>query len=287
MVSVLNARRVMPGVRRLSLPKLLDLKTISFVEIIVMETEIKMETKIEKEVRFLKTYAVIMTLACTVFLLTGFAIQNKKQKFEEIDVERINVVEKDGKLKMVISNKERQHPGVVDGKPIPREKEDKRPAGMLFFNERGDEVGGLVFSGDIDKGQFGSLTFDKFRGDQTIAFQHLENKEGNYFAGLSFNDENITTPERTAKFEAIKKLPDEAARQAAFKEMRNKGEFLVNRLAIGKGRNKSSFISLSDAKGKERIQISVAADGTPKINFLDEAGKVTYSLPEAVKTDKK
>ena len=158
---------------------------------------------------------------------------------------------------------------------------------MLFFNERGDEVGGLVFSGNTGEGQFGSLTFDKFRGDQTIAFQHLENKEGNYFAGLTFGDENITSAERTAKVEAIKKLPDATARQAAFKEMRDKGEFLVNRLVIGKGRNKSSFISLSDAKGKERIQISVAADGTPKINFLDETGKVVYSLPDESKVVKK
>ena len=66
-----------------------------------------------------------------------------------------------------------------------------------------------------------------------------------------------------------------------------KENFLVNRLIIGRGRNKSAFISLSDAKGKERIQILVAADGTPKINFLDEKGNVTYSLPEENKADKK
>jgi hypothetical protein len=236
-----------------------------------------METKLEKEVRFLKTYAVVATLFCAVFLLSAFVMQGKKQKFEEIDVERINIVEKDGKLKMVISNAQRQHPGSVDGKIIPRE--NGRSAGMIFFNERGDEVGGLIFSGDTGKGQYNSLTFDKFRGDQTIAFQHLENDEGNYFAGLSFNDENITTPARTAKVDAIKKLPDEAARKAAYKEMQDKGEFLVNRLSIGRGRNKSAFISLSDSKGRERIRISVTADGTPGINFLDENGKVISKLP--------
>ncbi len=235
-----------------------------------------MESKLEKQVRFLRIYIVFTTTFCGIFLLSAFALQSK-QKFEEIDVERINVVEKDGKLRMVISNSQRQHPGSVDGKMIPRD--GGRSAGMIFFNERGDEVGGLIFSGDADKDRYGSLTFDKFRGDQTIALQHMENKEGNYFAGLSFNDENSTTPDRIAKVDAIKKLPDEAARNAAFKEMRDKGEFLVNRLAIGRGRNKSSFISLSDAKGRERIQISVAADGTPKINFLDENGKVTYRLP--------
>jgi hypothetical protein len=86
--------------------------------------------------------------------------------------------------------------------------------------------------------------------------------------------------DRIAKVDAVKKLPDEAARNAAFKEMQGKGEFLVNRLSIGRGRDKSAVISLSDAKGRERIQISVTADGTPGINFLDEKGKVTYRLPE-------
>lgn len=237
-----------------------------------------METKLEKEVRFLKIYAAVTTLFCAVFFLTAFANQNERRKFEEIDVERINIVEKDGKLKMVISNAQRQHPGIVDGKIIPRK--DGRPAGLIFFNERGDESGGLIFSGDTGKGQIGSLTFDKFRGDQTIAFQHLEGSNGDYFAGLSFNDENLTTTDRLTKLEAIRRLPDAAARQAAEKEMNDKGEFLVNRLVIGRGRNKSSLISLRDAKGKERIQISVTAEGTPKINFLDGEGKVIYSLPK-------
>ena len=244
-----------------------------------------METKLEKELRCLKAYAIIATLVGAVLVLTAFTLQKGKQKFGEIDVERINVVEKDGKLKMVISNADRQHPGMVDGKIIPRE--GGRPAGMIFFNERGDEIGGLTFMGDTAKGQYSSFTFDRFRGDQTIAFQHLENSNGDYFAGLSFNDENMTTTDRIAKLDAIKRLPNEAAQKAARVEMRDKGEFLVNRLAIGKGRNKSAFISLSDAKGKERIQISVAADGTPKINFLDEKGEVIYSLPEKNKADKK
>ena len=59
-----------------------------------------MDTKLEKEVRFLKAYAVIATLVGAVSVLTAFTLQSGKQKFEEIDVERINVVEKDGKLKI-------------------------------------------------------------------------------------------------------------------------------------------------------------------------------------------
>src|SRR4030095_5935996 len=91
-----------------------------------------METKLEKEVRLLKIYATLATIFCAVFLLSGFVIQSKKQKFEEIDVERINIVEKNGKLDMVISNQERQHPGIVNGKFIERKRPS--PPGMIFFH---------------------------------------------------------------------------------------------------------------------------------------------------------
>jgi hypothetical protein len=242
------------------------------------------QEKIEKELRFLKIYAGIATLLCAIVFLTAFA-SDKKQKFTEIDVERINVVEKDGKLKMVISNKERQHPGTMDGKYW-KEREGQRPAGMIFFSERGDEIGGLIFDGDNGKGQGGSLTFDKFRGDQTIQFIHNEDKDGNYFAGLKMNDENMTLTDRLAKIKEIEKLPTRDEQMAAKQKMRENGEFLVNRMFIGRGRNKSSLIELSDAKGKTRIELSVEPNGNPKLNFLDENGKVIYSLPDDAKSKK-
>lgn len=244
-----------------------------------------METKLEKEVRFLKIYAFVATLFCAVFLLSAFTFQNKKQKFEEIDVERVNIIEKDGKLRMVISNKERQHPGMVDGKLFDRKRE---VAGMLFFNEKGDEAGGLIVSNGEGKSQYLSLTFDKFRQDQTLGFQHLESDNGAYFAGLKIWDRpDISFDEQQSKREAIKKLPDEAKRNAAYEELAESGVFGNQRLVLGRGRNKSSFIELADAKGKTRLEISVDEAGTPKINFLDENGKVVYTLPDASKVNKK
>jgi hypothetical protein len=237
-----------------------------------------MQTKIERDVRILKVWAIVATLVSAVFIVSAFAFQNKKQKFDEIEVGRINVVEKDGKLKMVISNKERQTPVIADGKTFGQE--GGRSPGMIFFNDKGDEMGGLIFDGNKGEGQYGSLTFDKFRSDQTIAFQHLESSKGDYFAGLTFNDVSTPTVEFNQKMDAIKRLSDEAARKAAMKEMTDKGEFMVTRMSMGKGRDKAAFIGLNDARGKMRIKISVAADGTPKIVFLDETGKVTYSLPD-------
>lgn len=238
-----------------------------------------METKLEKEVRFLKIYAVSTTLLFALILLSAFTLQKKNQSFDEINVERINIVEKDGKLRMVISNRERQHPGMIDGKPIPRE--NGRPPGLIFFNHRGDECGGLIFDENSGKGHFISLTFDKSRQDQTIGLQHLEGDDGEYYAGLAIWDRPHTSlMDFLQKVEVIKNMPDETAKNAAFKEMRDMGELGAERISIGKQRDKTAKISLSDARGRPRIRISVEATGNPKLEFLDETGSTIYALPE-------
>ncbi len=240
--------------------------------------------ELEKKVFRMQAFCVIMVLVGGSIFLMGFS-SDKKQKFKEIDVERINVVEKNGKLKMVIANKERQHPGAMDGKYY-KEREGQRAAGMIFFSEKGDEIGGLIFDGDTDKGQYGTLTFDKFRGDQTIQFLHGEDAEGNYFSGLKMNDQNMPLTDFISKYEEIKKLPTKEEQEAAFQEMRDKGQMAASRLMIGRNYDKSAIIKLKDAKGKSRIEISVEANGTPKLNFLDETGKVIYSLPDDAKPKK-
>ena len=239
-----------------------------------------MKTKLERDVRFLKLYATLMTLLCGVFLFSGFATQ--KQKFEEIDVERINIVEKDGKLDMVISNHARQHPGIVNGKVIKRDA--PRPPGMIFFNHLGDEMGGLIFGDNGGKGHFGSLTFDKVRNDQTIGFRYLESDNGTYQSGIEmWQQPNIPSDVMMERYEAANKLPDETARKAAIQKMIDSNELTTNRLFLGKRRDNSAMLLLSDMKGKPRIRLVVLPDGSPKLEFLDEAGVVTYSLPEVPK----
>ncbi|MDQ4120744.1 MAG: hypothetical protein M3209_04785 [Acidobacteriota bacterium] len=245
-----------------------------------------METKLEKEVRFLKIYAVIATLACAVFLLTAFAAQNKNQKFQEIDVERINIVEKDGKLRMVISNEARQHPGIVNGKII--ERKGPRPPGMIFFNQLGDEMGGLIFGENGGNGHFGSLTWDKVRNDQTMGFRYLESDNGTYQSGLEmWQQPNLPADVVNAKYEAANKIPDEAKRKAAIQALIDSNELATNRLFLGKRRDNSTMLIMNDIKGKPRIRMQVAPDGAPKLEFLDETGKVFYSLPGENKAGKK
>ncbi|HWU43689.1 MAG TPA: hypothetical protein VN132_09635, partial [Bdellovibrio sp.] len=217
------------------------------------------QNKVENELRFLKIYAALMTLVCTIAFGSIFKIL-KDKKFDEIDVERINVVEKDGKLRMVISNQGRQHPGVIDGITFDERKGD-RPAGIIFFGEKGDEIGGLVFDGNTGKGQGGSLTFDKFRGDQTIQVIHEEDKSENYFAGLKMNDQNMPMIDSINREKEISKLPTKEAKDSAYQALRDQGLLMTERLKIGRDFDKSSVIKLKDAKGKVRIELKVEANG--------------------------
>ena len=237
-----------------------------------------MQTKIEKKVFYLQVYCLIVTLLFGSFLVMGFT-QTQKQKFAEIDVERINIVEKDGKLRMVISNEARQHPGIVNGKTI--ERKGPRPPGMIFFNHLGDEMGGLIYGENGGKGHFGSLTWDKVKGDQTIGFRHLESDNGTYQMGLEmWQQPDIPGDVLKERIEVVQKMPDETARKAAFQKMIDNNELPRNRLFLGKARDNSTSLEISDIKGKPRIKMLVAANGNPKLDFLDETGKVIYSLPE-------
>ncbi len=245
-----------------------------------------MENKLEKEVRFLKIYAAVATLSCAVFLLSAFTLQDKKQKFAEIDVERINIVEKDGKLRMVISNQERQHPGIVNGKII--ERKGPRPPGMIFFNHLGDEMGGMAFGDNGGKGHFGMLAFDKVGNDQTIGFKHLESDNGTYETSLEmWQQPNVPSDVVTARWEAAKTITDKTAREAAFQALEDNNELTTQRLFLGKRRDNSTSLVISDIKGKPRIRLIVGADGEPKLEFLDVNGKVIQTLPNASSTTKK
>lgn len=95
--------------------------------------------QLEKRVRFLTIYVIAITAICGFLLITSFRQTADSRRTDELTVKRINVVAENGQLRMVISNEHRQHPGSVNGNQVePRE----RPAGMLFFNELGDECGG-------------------------------------------------------------------------------------------------------------------------------------------------
>jgi len=235
--------------------------------------------KLQRDVRLLKAYAFVVTVLLGALTFAGFSQGNQKNKFAEIDVERINIVDKDGKLKMVISNSERQHPGVIDGRTLSR----TRPAGMLFFNEKGDECGGLSFNGDQKDGKASAgalLAFDRFLQDQTVAIQYGENN-GQYSAGLRVWDRpDSSLGEVVDKLQTIQKMSEGPEKTQAMQKLREASSAgAAQRVFVGKTREKAAALMLSDAQGRPRAQLIVDAQGAARLEFLDEKGGVVHSIP--------
>jgi hypothetical protein len=236
------------------------------------------QSNLEREVRFLRFYVSVLTCCCLLVAAAAFSPRYARQKLAEIDVERINIVEKDGRLRMVISNEARQHPGIVNGKLIVRQ--GTRPPGIIFFNQLGDEMGGIVFGENGGNGHFGSLTFDKVRNDQTIGFRHLEGDNGQYQTGLEmWQQPNVPSDVLQAKYDAARRIVDEKARAAALQAMVDNNEVTTQRLFLGKQRDNALVLEMADIKGRPRIAMQVAPDGTPRLDFLSETGAIIYSLP--------
>ena len=245
-----------------------------------------MRRSLRRDIRLLQAYVVVSSL-----LLAGLAVAafggstslsasqaGPPQKIDELTVQRINVVDANGTLRLVISNKDRMHPGVMDGVVIDR----PRPtAGLIFFNDEGDEVGGLAYSGQERDGQrraSAQLAFDQFKQDQTVAISYSETN-GQRAAGLQVWDRSDTRlTELIKKLNAANALKDPAEREKAVKAARAEAPPGPRRVFVGKNQDKAATMSLADATGKPRLTLTVAADGAASIDFLDADGKPVRRL---------
>ncbi|MCZ4696132.1 hypothetical protein DWB61_15845 [Ancylomarina euxinus] len=231
-----------------------------------------MNDKTKKEIKFLKVYSGFLTV---VLLSTIFYVMNqtKDRNFKEINVERINIVESNGDLKLVISNSKRQHQGIINGKPLPKRE---RQAGLIFFNSVGDECGGLIYDGN-DKEAGLVLSVDKYRDDQVMQLRYVENTEKDARTyGMQFWDypKEDGYQKRNKAFEDLQKIEDNKEKRAAYLKMKQDGLLPEDRMFVGKKMNKDVGLFINDNKGRPRIKIYIDNDNNPKIELLNEAGNV-------------
>ncbi len=237
-------------------------------------------TRLFSSQRFLAIYSGVLTITFAVVVLAAFAESHQKQKFDEIDVRRINIVEPDGTLRMVISNKA-DFPGVIiKGKETPHP--DRATAGMLFFNDEGTENGGLIFGGSKDKqgkvSSYGHLSFDQYEQDQVFVIDAGE-ENGQRSSELRIIDQpDYPITQDLAAAERIGRLPKDQQANG-WKEYRANTPHSEPRLLLGRSDDRSVALRLKDTEGRDRIVIRVAPDGTPLLQFLDEHGKITTQLP--------
>ncbi len=232
--------------------------------------------------RLLLIYSGTLTLVLCIVLLSGFTVANKKTSFDEIDVKRINLVEPDGTVRLVIADKA-SFPGlIVKGKEYPY---DRHTAGMLFFDDEGTENGGLIFGGSKDSSgkvqSWGHLSFDQYMQDQVFVID-AEEEDGQRNQRIELTDEpDYTVIPITAFTDAlgqVAKLPVDQRRPKLRQLLANQPK-PHTRMYLGRSGDQSVALRLKDTEGRDRVVIMVAPDGSPKLQMLDEKGKVTSQLP--------
>jgi hypothetical protein len=195
-------------------------------------------------------YSALVTALMIGALLGRVTAAPQIQRIDELDVQRLNLREADGTLRLVIANRSRLPGVIVKGKEQPAA--DRPQAGMLFYNDEGSEAGGLIFSGrQTGDGRIenagGSLSFDQYGGNQIVQLIGVHDAT-DHIVGLLVSD---TDPGGN------------------------------RRVFVGNEENGTARMALMDRKGRTRISLEVAADGTPSLTFLDGEGKVVQRLSPA------
>lgn len=241
-------------------------------------------------IRLLVFSNIILLAFAGVVLLSSFGKNDDSKKFKEITVERINVVNADGTPVMVIANKQRIANPVIGGKEYPVSVSEGREymAGMVFFNEAGDEMGGLLFNSfKMPNGRIagiGHLSFDRYNDNQVMALQYNENKSG-VRSGLSIFDRpgDGTFKKYMDMVEESKLKTTSPDRQmqinTSLKEISEKNGLGTQRLFIGSA-NERAEIELKDKKGTVKGRFYVDDNGEAKLEFLNDKGEVTAAFPK-------
>ncbi|MBK8246936.1 MAG: hypothetical protein IPK85_06000 [Gemmatimonadetes bacterium] len=242
-------------------------------------------SSIERQLRWLRAWALTSSVLFAVLLLGAFG--QPRQRFTEIDVERINIVEPDGKYRMVISNRPRSIGPIYKGESFGYPG-GTRP-GIIFFNDEGTENGGLTFSGKVGAdGKYQAshhLSFDQFNQDQVLYFNYTDNN-GSRRMGFTIADRaDVDIMQMVKQRDSIVAATAEgAARNAALQQwaqQRPGGRAMfAQRVYVGRDPARNAVVNLSDPEGRTRLRLVVDSLGNPAMEFLDAQGKVLSRLPQ-------
>jgi hypothetical protein len=196
---------------------------------------------------------------------------------DEVTVKRINVVEDDGTLRLVLGNSSIMQTMHLRGRSVQHPGRSPE-AGLLFVNDEGTESGGLAIAGRRHEGvkeQVASLTFDDY--EQNEGFQLGMLQEGSIVERfLEFSD--IADWSLADLVDELEGLDDGAAR--GVQERYAARGSRASRLRLARESDGSVRLVLRDARGRDRLRFVVPADGEPVIEILDADGVPRSLMPD-------
>ncbi len=244
-----------------------------------------MDEKLRKEVRILKAYAILSSLLFAVLIFTAFR-SPKIVDFDQINAHRINIRETNGTIRLAISNTDEFPGGTIGGVEL-KYRNGHRGAGLLFYNDDGDENGGLVYETRVVNGvpeANSTIRFDHFRQQEAVGLNYEQQGDKKESGLLVWDQPNAPlTGDMARALNDIQAMKDTAAQRAAYKQFQQKydpafGHF-TQRVFVGRTRNDDAAVLLMDKKGKPRIRLAVDSTNAASLQFLNDSGKVVSRFP--------
>ncbi|HEV2181482.1 MAG TPA: hypothetical protein VGR59_14240 [Gemmatimonadaceae bacterium] len=244
-----------------------------------------MDEKLRKEVRILKAYAILSSLLFAVLIFAAFR-SPKVVDFDQINAHRINIRETNGTIRLAISNTDEFPGGTIGGVEL-KYRNGHRGAGLLFYNDDGDENGGLVYETHVVNGvpeANSTIRFDHFRQQEAVGLNYEQQGTTKESGLMVWDQPNAPlTGDMARDLNDIQTMKDTAAQRAAYKAFQQKydpafGHF-TQRVFVGRTRNDEAAVVLNDTKGKARVRLAVDSANHASLQFLDDSGKVVYRLP--------
>ncbi|GGB06693.1 hypothetical protein [Puia dinghuensis] len=230
--------------------------------------------QLTRQLRLLRRYVAVLTVVLIGCIIAIIFLARHGYQFGELTAQRINIVEPDGRLALVISDHARQHPGRIDGKDIPPRD---RPAGLIYFNEEGDECGGYSWDGNKTFNSM-SLTADQYKNDQIMALDYEDDRGATpsrlYGFRLWDRSDSFTLGKQLAYIDSLRRLHDTSAYRAGMGFLQKQ---VVDRLFLGRTPDGSTGLFLRDDKGIPRLRIYISKQNEPVIETLNEKGEVVHS----------
>jgi hypothetical protein len=234
---------------------------------------------IRREIQILRVYALVSTVAAGAFLL-GAVHEAKNASFDTITVHRINVVDREDRRAMVITDHDDFPQPIMNGKSGNRGGGNDQN-GIVFYNQLGNEQGALLWYGRATGDTGDLISYDTAQTSDVLKVSAIHSLTGDEAAVYGYSSPLYSTLQSTAcaqfhsAFKAAPSGPARFALRQQFPQCNTHRRFFV-----GYDGDNKSRVMLQDATGRPRIDMFVSPNGDAKLQFLDADGKVTFQLPQ-------
>ncbi len=258
-------------------------------------------SKVETRLKLLTIYAIVSSVFIVVLLIVSLRpiynsngsnhsninLNSDSLHIPYLTAERVDIIEPDGKLAIALSNSKTSAKVRFDGQILHGATNRDTP-NIIFFDGKGDEVGGLAFANyteeDAPFQAIRHLAFDGYRQDEVITLSHFV-QDGKSRKGVYIYDrpdipimdalkESGIHPEDTHGIlgEKLNTFREEDPKR--HKELWGN----PRRVAVQTNNENEAELLLGDADGNVRLRFVVKPNGEAFIEFLDEKENVVRRL---------